>query len=173
MSDRGKRISFNIDIPSEALLGLLRKTLTDVKTHAAIKKNPRAVLAAHGIAIDRSVTDDILKLFCATLSRVRTHMVRKKVKAHAFERAFSIHAAEAGAKGVVPRKSRDHSSEYGKNRARSIRFQPDTEIVPKEFWYKEHTTKWDGRMGTRGPLLHIFTLSKLIADLKIAMGETR
>ncbi len=173
MTDRGKRISFSIDIPSEALLGLLRKALTDAKTHAAMKKNPRAVLAAHHISIDRSVTDDILKLFCATLSRARTYMVKKKVKAHAFERAFTIHAAEVGGKGVVPRKSRDHSSEYKKNRARAIRFRPDIEIEPNEYWYKEHTTKWDGRMGTREPLLHIFTLSKLIVDLRIAMGETK
>ena len=173
MSDRGTRICYSIDIPSEALLVLLRKALTDAKTHAAMKKNPRAVLAAHRIAIDQSVTDDSLRLLCSTLSKARTYMARKKVKAYAFEQAFTIHAAEADAKVGVPRKPSVTSTEYGKNRGKSIRFQPDIEVVPTEYWNRERSTKFPGAMAKGGPLLHIFTLSKLIVDLKLAMGDTK
>jgi hypothetical protein len=170
MTKYGNRISFNISIPSEELLNFLRQTITDPKALAAVKKNPRAALAQHGIAIDKSVTDDILSVFCATISKARTYMVKKDLKPGAFEKTFSI-CRVPGEKRTVRRALGYSSQEYGKNRSRAIHFRPDIEVEPESYWYKTHTTKFPGKMREREPLLHIFTLSKLILELNIAMKK--
>lgn len=174
MSERKGRISFNIAIPSEQLLGFLRQAITDSKTLSAVKKNPRAVLAAHGIAIDESVTDDILELFCVTLAKARAYMTKKKLPADAFAKTFSIcrvpGEVAADNKGAT-RRPRVTSMEYGKNRARSIRFMPDIETQPNAYWYKQNTVNFPGSLKEREPLLHIFTLSKLIVELNVAIKK--
>ncbi len=171
MTKYGNRISFNISIPSEELLNFLRQAITNPKDLAAVKKNPRAALAQHGIAIDKSVTDDILSVFCATISKARSYMAKRNLKPGAFEKTFSI-CRVPGEKRTARRARVDYSTkEYGKNRAVSINFQTNTETVPESFWYKEHTTQFPGKMREREPLLHIFTLSKLIVELNIAMKK--
>ena len=174
MSERKGRISFNIAIPSEQLLGFLRQAITDSKTLSAVKKNPRALLAEHGIAIDESVTDDILDLFCATLAKARAYMTKKKLPADAFAKTFSIcrvpGEVEADKKGA-PRRPRVSTTEYGRNRGRSIRFMSDIESQPNAYWYKENSINFPGSLKDREPLLHIFTLSKLIVELNVAMKK--
>ncbi|MCE5312029.1 MAG: hypothetical protein LLF86_02625 [Nitrospiraceae bacterium] len=90
MKKQQDRISFRIKMPSFGFMQFMKKTVFDNDAFSVFIENPKAALESAGVALDSSVTPDMLMRLKFTVIRARGFISKEKVKLERFEDIFGI-----------------------------------------------------------------------------------